>query len=789
MDGDAYKRPGDDFVRFADAPDTPSIVESPDFQAAVVYERVVLLPIAEISQPELKLGGLRFNPENHSQTRSTYTSSLGLVDLGTGETRPVQGLPEGGRLRAVSWSPDGKWFSFTVTLATRVELWVASRSDAVARRVSDIALNSIYPSRVCHWLSSSAGLVCRTVPRNIPPLPERQRTPSGPITEENAGKKRPAPTYQDLLKDEYDALELESLLASDITRIDLDGKTTAIASKALFLSAEPSPNGAHILVYSVHRPFSYHVPVSHFPTLAEVRSLDGKTEATIADLPLANEVPIDFDAVRTGRREIHWRPDLPDSLYWVEARDGGDPKVNVPVHDELFTLAAPFAGNPVRLLGLTLRFHEAHFASDHLAIVAERWWKTRHEKEWQIAPGAPTTSPRGIGDRAYEDRYTSPGALQSRRTPQGTSVLWTDASETHVIRFGEGASPEGDRPFVDNVDLTTLKATRAWRSEAPYFESPNSLSGDGTRVLAIRESTTEPPNVVVRDLARGSLSQITHVKNPYPELTSAKREIIRYKRADGLALSGTLYTPPGYDQKSRLPVLMWAYPREFKSAKSAGEVQGSPYKFPDVWWGSPLYWLARGYAVLDDPAFPIVGEGKGQPNDTYVKQLVADARAAIDEVVRRGVGDRERIAIGGHSYGAFTTANLLAHSRLFRAGIARSGAYNRTLTPFGFQSEERSFWEAAPTYVEMSPFMHADGISDPLLLIHGMEDNNQGTYPLQSERMFAALQGLGKMTRLVLLPKEAHGYRGRESVLHMLWEMDAWLEKYVKNAGPRDAKL
>jgi dipeptidyl aminopeptidase/acylaminoacyl peptidase len=784
---DAYKRPADDFVRFADAPTPPRVVESPDFRAAVVYQVVQLLPIAELSQPELKLAGLRFNPENRSQTRAGYTTSLSFVDLDTGDSRPVRGLPDGAHLRQIAWSPDGKWVSFTVTTPTRVELWLASRADAAAHRVGEVVLNAIYPVPACHWVSTSAALVCRTVPRTAPGLPERSRTPAGPVIDENAGKKRPAPTYQDLLKDEVDAAQFESLLESEIARVGLDGTSTVLGSKAPYLVADPSPNGAHVLVESVHRPFSYHVPVYRFPLRSEVWSLDGKVEAPIADLPLANEVPIDFDAVRTGRREIEWRPDLPDSLYWIEARDGGDPKADATVRDELFTLAAPFTAQPSRLIGLSLRYHDAFFASAHLAIVHERWWKNRHENEWQIAPGAPAQAPRKIGDRAYEDRYADPGELQTRRTPLGTRVLWTDASETHVVRFGEGASPDGDRPFVDTQDLSSLKATRAWRSEAPYYEAPESLAPDGTKALAIRESNTEPPNVFLRDLRAGTSKPITRFVNPYPELTGAKREIIRYKRADGVPLSGTLYTPPGYDGKTPLPVLMWAYPQEFKSAKSAGEVHGSPYRFPEIWWGSPLYWLARGYAVLDDPAFPIVGEGKKQPNDTYVKQLVGDASAAIDELVRRGVGDRDRMAIGGHSYGAFTTANLLAHSRLFRAGVARSGAYNRTLTPFGFQAEERSFWEATPTYVEMSPFTHAQDIQDPLLLIHGMEDNNQGTFPLQSERMFAALQGLGKTARLVLLPKEAHGYRARESVLHMLWEMDTWLDKYVKSAGPRAA--
>lgn len=131
------------------------------------------------------------------------------------------------------------------------------------------------------------------------------------------------------------------------------------------------------------------------------------------------------------------------------------------------------------------------------------------------------------------------------------------------------------------------------------------------------------------------------------------------------------------------------------------------------------------------------------------------------------------------------TANLLAHSDLFRAGIARSGAYNRTLTPFGFQSERRTFWEAPEMYAKVSPFWYADKIKEPILLIHGEADNNQGTFPIQSERMFAAIRGNGGTARLVMLPLEAHGYAAKESTEHTLFEMVQWFDKWVKNAKPR----
>jgi dipeptidyl aminopeptidase/acylaminoacyl peptidase len=356
-----------------------------------------------------------------------------------------------------------------------------------------------------------------------------------------------------------------------------------------------------------------------------------------------------------------------------------------------------------------------------------------------------------------------------------------------VFLTAEGASPEGSRPFVDALDLTSGKKTRLFHSEGPVYEYPLAFLSVASRTLLTRrESTEEPPNYFARDLKTNEVRALTSFPHPYPGLVGATRELVRYQRPDGVALTATLHLPPGYSPSSgSLPLIVWAYPREYKSADAAAQVRESPYRFSRVSWGSPLYWLTQGYAIMDDAAMPIVGEGDEEPNDTYVEQLVASAKAAVDEAARRGVADPDRAAIGGHSYGAFMTANLLAHSDVFRAGIARSGAYNRTLTPFGFQSEERTFWEAPETYFTMSPFMHADQIDEPILLVHGEADNNSGTFPIQSQRLFHALKGHGARARLVLLPHESHGYRGRESVLHTLWETNEWLERYVKNAPPR----
>jgi dipeptidyl aminopeptidase/acylaminoacyl peptidase len=431
-----------------------------------------------------------------------------------------------------------------------------------------------------------------------------------------------------------------------------------------------------------------------------------------------------------------------------------------------------------------MRLREVQWGTDELALMVEGRWKDRRTRTWRFSPGSPSTKPQLIFDRSSEDRYRDPGRPATRLTPSGTFVLRIGDQGRTLFLAGPGASPEGDRPFLDRFDLTTLKASRLWQSQAPYYEEAIHLFDDGGRVFTRREAVAEPPNYYLRDLRKKTMQALTRFPHPSPQLSKVKKELVHYQRSDGVKLSATLYLPINYSrQNGPPPMLMWAYPHEFKTADAAGQVTTSPYRFVRSGPMSPLPWLVRGYAIFDDPSFPVLGEGEKEANDTYVQQLVEDAKAAVEEVVRRGVADRNRIAIGGHSYGAFTTANLLAHTDLFRAGIARSGAYNRTLTPFGFQMEERTFWDTPELYVAMSPFTYANKIDHPLLLIHGMEDDNQGTFPLQSERLFQALKGFGKPARLVLLPHEAHGYRARESVMHMLWEMDQWLEKYVKNAS------
>lgn len=430
----------------------------------------------------------------------------------------------------------------------------------------------------------------------------------------------------------------------------------------------------------------------------------------------------------------------------------------------------------------------------------------------------------------WEDRYNDPGSVSTTRNDAGKIVLrlifpevrtndedGTTVGRPFLMMQGAGASEDGDRPFVSLFDTVSGQKTKLWQSTPPKFESVAAVlkedaeTGAPKEVLIRQESPKENPNFFILDVSKASQTAInsiaqsdnsnsvqeqhnvvlsssdpvravTNFPHPAPDLVDVRREIVYYDRADGVRLSGSLYLPPGYDceKDGPLPVFIWAYPREYKSAKFAGQTKGSPYRFVRLA-RTPLYWLTRGYAILDGPEMPIIGEGETEANDTYVSQLVSSAEAAVEFLVKRGIGTKGKMAIGGHSYGAFMAVNLLAHAPdLFCCGIARSGAYNRTLTPFGFQSEERTLWEAREVYQDMSPYMFANKIHSPLLLIHGDADNNPGTFPMQSERMYQALKGHGKVSRYVTLPHEGHGYRARESVLHVLAEMTSWLDKYCK---------
>ena len=782
-----YQEPVAALKALVDAPAAPSMSLSPDNNTMLLMERQALPTISDLSQPELRLAGTRINPRTNGPSRSTGFVSITVTTVDGAGERVVSGIPADASIGFGSWSPDGSNYVFAVTLSDRIELWSMDVASASASRLIEQPLNGV-GGGMFTWMPDSETLLVRAVAADRGAMPMAPEVPATPVVQENAGEAAPARTYQDLLESPYDEDVFEWFMSSDLLRVTLDGGVTDLGRSGMIASMDPSPDGRFILLETMHRPFSYLVPYYRFPNRIEVIDTDGNLVQLIEDQPLMENVPTGFGSTTTGIRSIGWRQDADATLAWVEALDGGDGNIEADVRDAVKQLPYPFTGDPMTLIELPLRSAGMMWSDKGYMLAAERWTSTREYRMYKVPTNGTRIAIQTVFDYSYEDRYNDPGSPLMETDETGRRLLMTSDDGRAIYLTGTGASPEGNRPFLRRYDLSSGETKELFRSEAPYYERfAGWLDAEEGTFLTMRESVSEPPNYVKRTVGSDEVMAVTKFPHPYPELEGISKETISYTRKDGVPLTADLYLPAGYDasRDGPLPTLVWAYPREFKSAAAAGQVSSTPYAFKRVSYSGALPYVTQGYAVMNNAAMPIIGEGDEEPNDSFVEQLVTSAEAVIDEGVRRGVVDPDRVAIAGHSYGAFMTANLLAHSDLFRAGIARSGAYNRSLTPFGFQAEPRTFWEAPEIYFAMSPFMHAHKVNEPILLIHGMADNNSGTFPVQSERFYHGLKGNGATARLVMLPHESHGYRARESVLHVLWETHTWLDTYVKNAPPR----
>jgi dipeptidyl aminopeptidase/acylaminoacyl peptidase len=779
-----YQLPAKEILELADAQLAPMVLMDKKTENIVLLHRNRYNSIAELSETEMRLAGLRINPVTNIGSRMAYVNNFTLMKVGEKEQKQVAGLPAEPRLTNFSWSPDESKMAFTNTTSTGVELWILDIASASCKKITDANLNANI-GRPFSWFADGNSLLVKFLPAEKKPLiVKAESIPVGPTVSVSDGKKAQNPTFQDLLKDKADEFNFEQLAMSTLFKVGLNGNKTLWKETAMFTQTDFSPNGDYVLITTIQKPFSYLVTLNRFPSKTTIFDKNGKEVKVLLESPLIEDLPKGNDATVKGMRSINWRNDEPATVYYAVALDEGDPEKEAEFRDEVFMIREPFTNQPVSVVKTTNRYAGITWGNNQVAIARDRWIKNRNTKTYLFNPSEPGTKPVVLFDMSYEDSYNNPGSFVTAKNQFGENTLVINGDKMYLT--GQGFSPEGVRPFFDEYNLKTKSTQRLWRADGKEnLETISDVIDAPRGVLLTRvESQTIYPNYFIRNtIRRIAPQQITFFENPVKSISGIYKEVITYKRADGVELSGTLYLPDGYDRqkKEKLPMVLWAYPREFKDASTAGQVTSSPHTFTLPSGGSPVFWVTRGYAVLDNAAFPIVGEGDKEPNDTFVEQLVANAKAAIDAVDNLGYIDRNRIGVGGHSYGAFMTANLLSHCDLFAAGIARSGAYNRTLTPFGFQNEERSYWDAPEVYNTMSPFMNADKMKTPLLLIHGEADNNTGTYPLQSERYFNALKGMGAPARLVLLPKESHGYSARESVLHVLWEQDQWLEKWVKN--------
>lgn len=781
-----YKVPPDVIRSLIDADPQPTISLTREGDLALVLFRDGYRSIDELAKDELRIAGTRLDPVRYTSSRMTYYKSFSLIDIKSGDNISLE-FPVDGKFSFFQWSPDEEKVAYANTIDKGVELWVLDIKSKKSQKVSQRYINDILNSPF-QWFNSSneilASLRCNIEKPNI------SSVPTGPIIQETTNQNAPSRTYQDLIKNKNDEILFEHYACVELHKITLNGSSEMI-QEGMIKDYDLSPDQNYLLTKIINKPFSYLVPYYRFPYTVSTKNLDNNSIEIIANIPIDEVRPKGFDATREGIRSVSWRNDLGSELYWVEANDGGDPKIKTDHRDIVYTLSSPFNTEKKELVRTKLRFRNIIWGIGDEAIMGERLWKNRNEITSLLDTDSRSVK-KVLFDRQYDDIYSDPGAPVLSPNIFNRNVV--DIKKNSFYMIGQGGSPEGYRPFLSQFNLKTLESKILFRSEAPYYERPLKLTGsDSKTLITSRESKSDNPNYFIRNLNSKNIKQITYFENPYKKLEHLKKEVINYKRDDGIDLSSVVYTLESYDpvKEGRLPVLIWAYPREYTSKKVASQVRTSPYRFTRISYGSPIFWALRGYAVMASTEMPIVGFDGDQPNDSFRDQLVMNAKAAIDKISDMGIGDRDRVGVGGHSYGAFMTANLLAHSDLFAAGIARSGAYNRTLTPFGFQREERTYWEAPELYNYMSPFMHADKVNEPLLLIHGEEDNNSGTFPVQSVRFFNAIKGHGGTSKLVMLPKESHGYRAKESILHMLYEMDSWLERYVKNKNvkPDNVKL
>lgn len=774
---DTYRLPPQDIADIVTRAPAPAVSISPNGEVMLLLERESLPPVSELGKEMERLAGMRLDPATNDRFNPRNIIGLQIKDIATGDVRDVD-LPGEADLSDFQWSPDGRYAAFSQTDSDSMALFILDTESGNARRVMRDGLNFIFQEP--RWLPDGRLLVM-TIPEDRGERPEEPRTPVGPAIQDAAGgEEAQTRTYQDLLKDQHDEETFRWLTTSQPVIIRPNGRgAVEVGEPRVYTSVSPSPDGDYLLMEWLEEPFSYQVPWSRFPTTTAVYTLRGRMVATVAEQPLADNLPV--QGVVEGRRDIAWHPTEDALLLFAEAQDGGDPRVKTDHRDTLYALAAPFDGEPREVA----RFEDRYYGflglegSDDLVTV--EYDRDTRELRQTMVDVTGSDDPRVVELRNIQDAYADPGSPITTLTDSGFSVA--AVHDGALLMSGQGATPEGNRPFLRRLDLATLETEELWRNSGENYEYVvDVLSDDGSSFVTSYEDPATPPNYRLHK--DGEASFLTEFPDPHPELTGISRELITYKRSDGVDLNATLYLPPDYQEGDKLPVVVWAYPREYNDGSTAGQVRDSKYRFTRIGGYSHLFFLTQGYAVMDRTAMPVVGSDPETVNDTFIEQIVASADAAVQETVKRGFGDGERVGVGGHSYGAFMTAHLLAQSDLFRAGIARSGAYNRTLTPFGFQAERRIFWDTPETYYKLSPFMAANKINEPILLIHGMKDNNSGTFPQQSERMFAAVKGTGGTARLVMLPHESHGYRGRESVLHTLAEMIDWFETYVKPEDP-----
>jgi len=769
-----YKEPPAEISKLLDVPADEYLSPIRDTQLAIKLAYEPFTSLATLSEDFLELAGSRINPVTSSVVIKNRFLYLKLYNHLTNSTTTIA---ESGAdyILDYSISPSKHYLAIKMQKLDGIYLTVYDLVKSKSVYLSSFKLNNVLDDLAVQWVKND-GLMLMTVPEKRAPLKIRSAEFIVPRTEETSGQSAKLRTFQSLLKDEYDRYLFEHFFTSQPVLLSLpQGKIEKIGKPDIYTVFEMSPDGKFINAKRINKPYSFAVPYYRFGYTREILNTKGKMVKELTTKPVQEEIPV--DGVEQGARYFSWLPGRPAEICWLEAQDKGDPEITVPERDWLYSSAAPFVNSSVKIK-CKERLSDLEFFADGQRVMVTEY---DNNKEWNRCYIADLNG-KAVSQEVYSlsenDKYAHPGSLLKSFDLSGQEIIL----EKNGFCFykNPGYTPNGTKPALDAINFTTSEKKRVFQSDSTAYERISNFWGKSNDSLVVAsESPEQPLNYYICDLKTGKRIALTNNQDKQPQLRSIKKELVNYFRADSLKLNGSLYLPPDYEPGKKYPLVIWAYPREFTDAALAGQVSGTANNYLRFGGWSPLYLTLLGYVVLDNASMPVVGNVK-ERNDNFITQIVDNAKAAIDYLDKRGIIDPNKVAVGGHSYGAFMTAVLLAESNLFKAGIAQSGAYNRTLTPFGFQSEKRSYWQAKEFYNRVSPFNNVEKLKSPLLLIHGEKDSNPGTYPIQSERMYAAIKGNGGTARLVILPYEDHGYEAKESVKQMIAETVEWLDKYLK---------
>ena len=775
-----YQLPCERIVEIFDRPLHPLVSVLHGQDKMMSYDLSIYIPLEWLAQEVVHYGEINIYSRSRSRPRVNFHSGIHVVDISSA-TKGLEetsfhstrlDLPKNSAFGGGMPSFSGHALFTIEYLYDRMVLWHVDTSTYETRVLLDGGLTQVTNS-VASWFPDNVNLLVSLIPENMEKPELASNVPTGPIIRETTGRESRIITRPNLIQDSHEEALFEYYATTQLGVLNtITGELRRIGSPGVITSTLVSPNSRFVLVHEHIKPFSKTVAYWHFPSRWYVYDLVENREIELVRHPQA--VP-QFGRVQTGKRWFSWHPLMDASLIYVEALDGGESNAPATYRDDIRLLNHPFRGNGRRLFRTAQRLQEISFIDRDTYILSEFEWRTNTTITTLVNS---RNRRHQISRRHIRAIYDSPGSPVTYTTNRGQTLVLRQGN--YIFFIGDGVSRDSRVPFVDKLNVNTFVRQRIVEfDEEDFVQILDFYNNNPERLLILRQNRTTPNNMFLVNLADNTEIALTQIVDNVPELTNLPTRVIRYMREDGVQLSGLLYLPANFDGSERIPLLMSAYPREFIDAATASQIVNQDNRFVRPFGSSNLYMCLDNVAVLVNAAFPIIGDTE-TANNTFIEQSIMNARAAIDYLYEEGIIDRDKVVISGHSYGAFMVLNMLAHSDLFAGGIAQNGAYNRTLTPFGFQSERRSLWQARDTYINLSPFLFANQIQAPLLLIHSTEDTNPGTFPLQSRRLFEALEGLGKTARYVQLPLEGHNYRARETHLHLLWEYQKFFDDFIR---------